>query len=157
MGKEGKLTESELRLRISSYCAYQERSLRQVKEKIALLNNDVKVNERVIKWAVEEKFVSESRFAENYVHGKFHLKKWGRYKIKAGLKSHDISMNIIEKSISQLDSEKYLETLVSLGIKKFQALKKSPKNRWQLTENYLIGKGFEAQLILENKRKIENE
>jgi regulatory protein len=156
MGKGEKLTESELRLRISSYCAYQERSPKQVQEKLSTLNTDAIINERVIKWATDEKFVSESRFAKNYVRGKFHLKKWGRYKIKAGLKAHDISTQIIGKAIAQLDNTNYVETLITLGIKKFQSIKKTDQNKWRKTENYLIGKGFETKLILENKEKIEN-
>ena len=92
-----------------------------------------------------------------FAQGKFNLKKWGRRKINAGLKSHKIAETMIIDALAEGDDLKYIRILTELGRKKYKSLRKSDNARWQKTLRYLIGKGFEPDLIIEKKKEIEVE
>jgi len=155
MGKHEELTESELRLKISSYCAYQERSPKQVLEKLAGLTSNNQLIEDVYEWATKENFVSEHRFAENYAQGKFRLKKWGKFKIREGLRSHNLNDAIISKALDLIDKEEYESTILNLGKRKMSNLDQSDIESWIKVKRYLIGKGFEADLVNNLKKEIK--
>jgi len=152
-----KLSESEARLKISNFCAYQERSPKQVLQKLDEFDTSPEVKRSVYQWAIEENFVNECRFAESYVHGKFSLKQWGKYKIKAGLVRHEISGENIQKAVEKIDTEEYRRTLNHLAEKKITILKGSGREKKIKLINFLIGKGFERQLVLEQVNKMRNE
>jgi len=148
------LNESEARLKISSYCAYQERSPKQVLQKLQDYGLPVHLMESVLVWLQKENFVNENRFAETYVLGKFRLKKWGRNKVRQGLLRHNISPQRIEEALSKIDDEEYNSTLRELAEKKIALLKGTPEIQWIKLTRYLLGKGFESHLIIQLKGKI---
>lgn len=141
------ITEKEARSKISRYCAYQERSPKQVRLKLKEYGLTKSETNSVYSWLEEENFVNETRFAGIYALGKFRLKKWGKYKIKKGLLSHEISEQLIEEALALLDEEPYLETIRDLADKKMSLLKGTEENKRVKLMNYLIGKGFEKHLV----------
>jgi len=151
------LTQSEARLKISNYCAYQERSPKQVVKKLSEYGISSDQIESVFNWAVNEKFVDEYRFAETYVNGKFKLKKWGKYKIKTGLMKHEISTENIQLALETIDQADYWATLENLAIKKLKLLGGNNDQKWIKLTNFLIGKGFEHDLVFELTRKMQDE
>ena len=73
-------------LKVESWCAYQERAQQEVRNKLyeyGLHQNEV---EELITELIVTNFLNEERFAMAYVSGKVNIKKWGRIKIKQGLK-----------------------------------------------------------------------
>ncbi|MEQ8925876.1 MAG: RecX family transcriptional regulator, partial [Fulvivirga sp.] len=86
-----KLSPKEAKLKAADYCAYQERSQQQVRDKLytyGLYSEDV---ERILSELITENFINEERFAIAYAGGKFRVKKWGRNKILQGLNQHRVS------------------------------------------------------------------
>lgn len=155
MGKSDELTEADLRVKISNYCAYQERSPEQVLQKLNTLSKDRELISSVFSWATNENYVSETRFAEVYTHGKFHLKKWGKIKIRQGLIGHKIAEDIIEEALQTLEVDEYCDALISLGKKKYNETQK--ENNWILTKRYLLGKGYESYLIDKLSKRIKDD
>jgi len=135
---------SVLKIKAASYCAYQERSIQQVSDKLTKLNASPIQLEEVIVWLRKENFLDETRFAEAYVSGKFKLKKWGRIKIIHGLKMHRVDEDIINQALETIDLSDYHQTLQLLYSKKESEIGKldSSSIRKKLSR-YLIGKGFE--------------
>jgi len=135
---------SVLKTKAASYCAYQERSIQQVSDKLTKLNASPIQLEEVIVWLRKENFLDETRFAEAYVSGKFKLKKWGRIKIIHGLKMHRIDEDIINQALETINLSDYHQTLQLLYSKKESEIGKmdSSSIRKKLS-SYLIGKGFE--------------
>lgn len=142
------LTPKEAKLKAADYCAYQERSQKEVRNKLyqyGLYKDDV---EEIISDLVTEGFINEERFAKAYVGGKFRIKKWGRIKILQGLKQHNISNYCINKGIAEIDEEEYFSTLQSLVKKKSEQLDQSDRYIFKRKlANYLTQKGFEPHLI----------
>jgi len=150
MAKQLVYTVKEGKSRGAKYCATQERSQQQVRDKLydwGLYGDEV---EEVIAWLISEDFINEERFAQSYVRGHFRLKKWGRIKIKQGLEQKKISPYCIKMGMKEIDSEAYQSTIHSLVEKKWSGLKESNLYiKKQKTVRYLLQKGFEADLVWE--------
>ena len=133
-----------------SWCAYQERSQHEVRNKLfdwGLRPNEV---EEVLTELIVTNFLNEERFAMAYVSGKVNIKKWGKIKIKQGLKLKKVPDKLLQKALNSIDGDKYLENLKTLAIKKSLVLteKNSLKRKYKLV-SYLQGKGFENDLIFD--------
>lgn len=137
-------------VKAESYCAYQERSQQEVRNKLydwGLWKDDV---EEVISELIQNNFLNEERFANAYVSGKFNIKKWGKVKIKQGLKLKKVPEKMIIKALNAIDYDEYLEVIRAAAEKKSAALteKDKYKRKYKLI-TYLMGRGFESNLISE--------
>lgn len=137
-------------LKAESWCAYQERSQQEARNKLyeyGLYSNEV---EELITELILTNFLNEERFAFAYVSGKFNIKKWGRVKIKQGLKFKKVPDKLIQKALNSIDGDKYLANILATAVKKSAVLhEKNPiKKKYKLV-TYLISKGFENDLIFD--------
>lgn len=136
------------KLKAADFCAYQERSQQEVRDKLytyGLHQNDV---EEVLTELIVDGFINEERFARAYAGGKFRMKQWGRRKIIQGLKQHRVSEYCIKKGLSEIDTEAYYNTALKLADKKSQTLKSDSDyvQRGKLTR-HLISKGYESDIV----------
>ena len=137
-------------VKAESYCAYQERAQQEVRDKLydwGLHHDEV---EEVITELIITNFLNEERFAMSYVSGKFNIKKWGKIKIKQGLKLKKVPEKMIIKALNSIDYDKYLQTILAAAEKKSAVLVENDKykRKYKLV-TYLMGKGFESNLISE--------
>jgi regulatory protein len=144
-----KITDPKAGLaKAENYCAYQERSQQEVRNKLydwGLYPKDV---EQIIGNLIENNFLNEERFARAYAKGKFSQKGWGRIKIKQGLKLKKLPDVLIRKAMLVIDADDYLQTLEKTLVKKAALLseKDAYKRRYKL-QQYAMGRGFENDLI----------
>ena len=148
--KKKRLEPKEAKLKAADYCAYQERSQQEVRDKLysyGLHHDEV---EDVLADLIVDGFINEERFARAYVGGKFRMKGWGRRKILQGLQQHRISEYCIRKGLEEIDAEIYYQTLRKHAEKKLPSLKGQTAYvmRGKLTQ-HLMMKGFEGDLIRE--------
>ncbi|MEK7226723.1 MAG: regulatory protein RecX, partial [Bacteroidota bacterium] len=102
----------------------------------------------IIATLIEENYLNEERFAIAFAGGKWRIKQWGRVKIKYELKQKQVSDYCIKKALKQIDEEEYLKTLARLAKEKYAALKHEQYLvRKKKTMDYLVGKGFEGELV----------
>lgn len=137
-------------VKAESWCAYQERSQSEVRNKLyewGLRHDEL---EEVITELIVTNFLNEERFALAYVSGKVNIKKWGKIKIKQGLKLKKVPDRLIQKALNSIDEQKYLDNLLSTAVKKAAVMneKDSVKLKFKLV-SYLLGKGFENDLIFD--------
>jgi regulatory protein len=134
--------------KIKHYCAYQERSHAEVKEKLygfGLYKNEV---EQLIATVIEENYLNEERYAMAFAGGKFRIKKWGKTKIKYELQQKKVSAYCIKKALAAIDENEYLQTFNNLAAEKLKELK-GEKNifvKKKKLQNYLVGKGYEFDM-----------
>ncbi|MGX5690181.1 regulatory protein RecX [Arcticibacter tournemirensis] len=133
-----------------SFCAYQERSQQEVRDKLYSYGLKTTEVEELISELIGANFLNEERFAIAYALGKFRIKKWGRLKIVAGLKNKRVPPGIINKALRQIDAGLYFDTLQTLLKKKNAAVKESNhlKKKQKLLQ-YAAAKGFEKDLIFD--------
>lgn len=130
------------------FCAYQERSQQEVRNKLYDLGLYPDAVERIISKLIEDNFLNEERFARAYAQGKFNLKAWGRIKIKQGLKLKRVPEKLINKALQSIDGDDYLLALSKILTKKSTQLteKDNFKRRYKLIQ-YAVSRGFETDLI----------
>ncbi|MFM7175997.1 MAG: regulatory protein RecX [Bacteroidota bacterium] len=134
--------------RLRSYCAYQERSQQEVRDKLYSLGMTPDQVEQGVTILITEGFVNEGRFAEAYARGKHRTKRWGRIKIRMGLKRHGVSDVCIRKALENLPDDEYIATLLKLLEVKRRTL--GGKDDFKSMEALLragISHGFEPELV----------
>jgi len=135
--------------KIKYYCAYQERSHKEVREKLysfGLYKNEV---EQLVADMVEADYLNEERFATAFAGGKFRMKGWGKMKIKAELKNRGVSEYCIKIGLARIDTVSYAASLEKLFNTRLQALK-TEKNifiKKRKVQQFLLQRGFEPALI----------
>ena len=140
----------ELLEKLRKYCAYQERSHHDVVQKMWDLQIPQEWRDDMLIALIQENFLNEERFARSYARGKFNIKKWGRVKIIQGLKQHDISAKCIKIALTEIDEDRYLETLQeTIELKKSKLKEKNPWKRRGAIYKFATGRGFEGNLVTE--------
>lgn len=146
--KKLSLSKKEAKLRAANYCAYQERSQKEVRNKLyeyGLYSDEV---EDVLTDLIMENFINEERFAQSYAGGKYRIKRWGRNKIKQGLKQHDVSDYCIKKGLAEIDADDYIATLCDLIDRKAESLPESNVfKKQEKVSRHLIYKGYEPEIV----------
>ena len=141
-------TKTQALPKIAKFCAYQERTQQEVRDKLyayGLYGDEV---EDLICTLIEENFINEERFAKAYAGGKFRLKKWGRIKIERGLKEKGISKYCIQQGLKEIEEETYQQTLEELLAKKYPQIKgENSYIRKSKLANFAIAKGYETYLV----------
>ncbi len=148
-------TPQEALKKAYKYCAYQERSQQEVRDKLYDLGLHKKEVEPIISQLVTEGFINEERFAIAYAGGKFRIKQWGRIKIKLALRQKMVSEYCINKALKEINQRDYQKTLE----KEIAAYSKKITEKNPLKKNYkiaqhLISKGFEPELVWEVVRGV---
>ncbi|MBC8054170.1 MAG: RecX family transcriptional regulator [Sphingobacteriaceae bacterium] len=150
--KEGskRLDKKTAKAKLEQYCAYQERSQQEARDKLYSYGLHSAEVEDVICDLIESNFLNEERFATAYALGKFRIKHWGKLKIKQGLKFKRVGDNLIKKALNLIDAEDYERTLISILQKKAALSKESDsfKLRHKLIQ-YAISRGFESDLVID--------
>src|ERR1700744_4009734 len=117
--KKQKITDEKVALtKAEHYCAYQERSQQEVRNKLFEWGLWPEAVENIISQLITAGFLNEERFAKAYVQGKFRQKAWGKIKIKQGLKLKKVPDVLIKKALATIDGEEYTAMLAKVLQKK---------------------------------------
>jgi len=151
-------TQEEAKGKLETYCGYQERSAWEVRRKLYEKGIQGKPADSLIEEMFRDGFLDEERFARSFARGKFRLKKWGRARIIRELKLREISPNLIQAGLSEIDPDEYYDALLTQAEKKWEKTKEkdSYKKRY-LVLQYLVSKGFEQDLIKEALESIRSQ
>jgi regulatory protein len=136
--------------KLEKYCAYQERSHKQVYQKCRDYGLTEDEANQILIELISSNFLNEQRFAEAYVKGKFKIKSWGKQKIVHGLNNAGVSKKLIENSMDKIDPKIYLQTLISLAEKKRATLREGTEFEKTIKiQRYLLSKGYKYDEISE--------
>ena len=144
------LTKEQALQKLRHYCAYQERSHVEVKEKLYSFGLRKQMVEESIAQLIEEDYLNEERFAIQFAGGKFRIKQWGKIKIRAELRQRRISEYCIAAALGEIDFTNYTETIHRLAVKRWNAVKGPGTNlfvKMAKTRDYLLQKGYESNLV----------
>ena len=143
-------TVQEATLKLMQFCAYRDRSQKEVEDKLLEMRMIPEAREQIIIRLMQDDFLNEERFARSFVRGKFRIKKWGRIRIKNELKLKKISTPIINLALTEIDEKKYFQTLYELSEKKLKLIKEpNPFKKKKKLYDFLASKGFESHLLIE--------
>jgi len=140
--------------KIQSYCIYQERCVKEVKNKLFSFKVNPKLAEKIIQTLIDNDYLNEERFSEMFVRGKLRIKKWGRIKLKHELRSKGIDIDIIENKINKINEKEYIEYFNQFSTNKIKFLKGSKDQKKRSFINYFTYRGWENSLIYEKLKDI---
>jgi regulatory protein len=144
------LTVTQALARLKKYCAFQERSQYEVRNKLLELGQRGNDLENIMVNLIEDGFLNEERFAIAFARGKFRMKGWGRNRISQELKRKRISEYCINKAMREIDNSDYRESLLKELKKKAATIKdENIFSRKQKLSAYLIRKGYEPDIVWE--------
>ena len=142
------LTNDIILKKVLRYCAYQDRCVQEVRNKLATFDMPSSEKDKIVKLLVDEGYLDDERYASTFVRSKMHLKKWGVNKIKMALKMKGINDEIISNALSEIDPEVYrkelLKVLKSKNINETDSYKRKAK-----LAQYAMQKGYEPGLVWE--------
>lgn len=142
---------------ISRYCLYQERSHKEVRNKLYELGCTTPEVEENISELIQKDMLNEERYARAIARGKFRMKQWGKRKIIEQLKFQQVSEYCIKKGLSEIDESEYFDTAKKLAEKKLGEIKGGKEYiRKQKVYRYLTQKGYESQVINSALNEILN-
>lgn len=149
----------DVRLKLESWCAYQDRCEFDVRKKIATYRLETEEIEKLVSYLKDTQFLDNERFAESFVSGKVKIKRWGRNKIKAELQKKRLSSTLLRNALYAIDEEIYAANLSALLQKKHNSLEKEtdPWKKKQKVFQFLASKGYELDLIQDAYRALSND
>ena len=146
-----KITDPHLALvKMQSWCAYQERSQQDARDKLYDLGMCEEAVENIIAQLIQDNFLNEERFACSFARGKFTIKKWGRVKIKQELKQKRVGDYCLKKAMKEIDETEYIKALKKLIETKRKLINESNKIKIKYKlMSYALSKGYEKDLIFD--------
>lgn len=132
----------------AAFCAYQERTQQEVRERLAEWAVYGDEAEEVIAELIAQNYLNEERFAKAFAGGKFRVKGWGKRKIQQHLKQRGISGYNLTQAMNEIETDDYRQTLMNLLDKKRQQLRDdNPLVIKQKLVRFALSRGYETDLI----------
>lgn len=151
MRSECKYSFNEAKLKLESFCAYQERCTFEIQTKLSQWNFPPEESDKLINHLRNQNFLNEERFVEAFISGKVRIKRWGRNKIRQELRLKKIPDEMIKRGLSAIDSELYYSNLEHLARVKSNQLitEKDAYSKKVKIIRFLASKGYEQDLIFD--------
>ena len=150
------LTPDQVLDKMAKYCAYQERSVKDVKDKLKTFDISQEDREKILDYLLDNRFVNDERFAKSFVRGKINQSGWGLNKIRFHLIQKGIDKETIDEALKQTDEEVYRQRLIDVLKTKSKTVKaENDFEKMRKLAAYAMQKGFEASLVWEVLKEIQ--
>jgi len=150
-------TPAEALPKIAAYCAYQERTHKEVADKLKSYGLDEDEAGEIIIRLSREKLLDEERYAQAYARGKHRHNGWGRRRIRLELKAKGLSEFCIKSGMKELDGDEYYQKMQQLlGQRDAREKETHPQKRKMKLMAYLTQKGYESDLIQEALGELDS-
>ena len=149
------LTPDQVLDKMAKYCAYQERCVKDVRDKLKTFDLPQEGKDKILDYLLDNRFVNDERFAKSFVRGKINQSGWGVNKIRFHLIQKGIDKEIIDEALGQTDEETYRQRLIDILKTKSKTVKaENDFERKRKLAAYAMQKGFEGSLVWEVLKKI---
>lgn len=144
------LTPDQVLDKMAKYCAYQERCVKDVKDKLKTFDIPQESKDEILDYLLDNRFVNDERFARSFVRGKVNQSGWGVNKIRFHLMQKGIDKDVIDEAFGQTDEEVYKQKLIDILKAKSKTVKaETDFERKRKLAAFAMQKGFESSLVWE--------
>lgn len=134
--------------RAAALCSIGEQAENDIRIKLknwGITPNDA---DKIISRLLDEKYISEERYARAFCRDKFRFGGWGKVKIAFSLKQKMISQDIIANALEEISDDDYKEALLKALKAKNKTLSyKEPAQARASLCRFAASRGFEPALI----------
>ena len=150
------LTPDQVLDKMAKYCAYQERCVKDVRDKVKTYDIPEEEKAKILDYLLDNRFVNDERFAKSFVRGKINQNGWGVNKIRFHLIQKGIAKEIIDEALGQTDEEAYRQRLIDILKTKANTVKAaSDFEKKRKLAAYAMQKGFEGDLVWEVLKDLD--
>lgn len=150
------LTPDQVLDKMAKYCAYQERCVKDVRDKLKTFEIPEEEKTKIIDYLLDNRFVNDERFAKSFVRGKINQSGWGMNKIRFHLIQKGIDKDTIDEALGQTDEEAYRQRLIDILRMKVKTVKAdSDFEKKRKLAAYAMQKGFEGSLVWEVVKNLD--
>lgn len=113
----------------------------------------------VVEYLIKEGYVNNLRYAQSYVRDKYRFNRWGRVKIKYGLRFKEIAGSDISTAMEEINESLYVKNLIDLLKNKRRSLRKEEdlyKKKASMIR-YAQSRGFENELIYDCLNNLDRD
>jgi regulatory protein len=128
------------------FCAYQERCIFDVKNKLISWKIDEAIIFEIILQLKTEDFINEERYTLAFANGKLRNNRWGRNKISYALHQKQIPDLTIQIALNSIDEKEYINTLKTVLSSKIINDDNEFRHNNKLVK-YAQQKGFQPELV----------
>lgn len=133
--------------RLEAQCSKREYCSADVRLKaFKALDGDSARAAEVVDSLIRDGFVDDSRYAGAFVREKSSLTGWGPVKLRCSLRAKNISQDIIDAALTEIDSDKADEKMFKLIESKRKSLEGDPQLRLKLIK-YILSRGYEYDQV----------
>ena len=144
------LSSDQVLDKMAKYCAYQERCVKEVTDKLKTFDISEKEKDEILNYLIDNRFVNNERFACAFVRGKINQSGWGLNKIRFHLVQKGIDKETIDEALQSLDEEAYRQRLIEVLRVKAKTVKaENDYEKKRKLAAYAMQKGFEAGIVWE--------
>ena len=149
------LTSEQVLDKMAKYCAYQERCVKDVRDKLKTFDIPEEEKTKILDYLLDNHFVNDERYAKAFVRGKVNQSGWGINKIRFHLMQKGIDKDIIDEALGQTDEEVYRQRLIDILKTKSKTIKaESDFEKKRKLAAYAMQKGFEGSMVWEVLKKF---
>ena len=149
------LTPDQVLDKIAKYCAYQERCVKDVRDKLKTFDLPQEEKDEILDYLLDNRFINDDRFAKSFVRGKINQSGWGANKIRFHLIQKGIDKAIIDEALGQTDEEAYRQRLIDILKTKSKTVKAANDfEKKRKLAAYAMQKGFEGSLVWEVLKEL---
>ena len=150
------LTPDQVLDKMAKYCAYQERCVKEVRDKLKTFAIAEEEKSKILDYLLDNHFVNDERYAKAFVRGKVNQSGWGVNKIRFHLIQKGIDKDIIDEALGQTDEEAYRQRLIEILKTKAKTVKAdSDFEKKRKLAAYAMQKGFEGPLVWEVVKEFD--
>ncbi len=150
------LTPDQVLDKMAKYCAYQERCVKDVKDKLKTYDIPQESKDEILDYLLDNRFVNDERYAKAFVRGKVNQSGWGVNKIRFHLMQKGIDKELIDEALGQTDEEVYRQRLIEILKTKAKTVKAdSDFEKKRKLAAYAMQKGFEGPLVWEVVKEFD--
>ncbi len=150
------LTPDQVLDKMAKYCAYQERCVKDVRDKLETFDISQENRDKILEYLLDNRFANDERFAKSFVRGKINQSGWGLNKIRFHLAQKGIAKDIIDEALEQTDEEVYRQRLIDILNTKAKTVKaENDFEKKRKLAAYAMQKGFEGNLVWEVLKDLD--
>ena len=130
-------------------CSRREYCISEIRNKLMKeLDGDSGKVDTALKKLIDERYVSDLRYATAFARDKAAIAGWGSTKIRYMLSAKGVAKDVIIEALAEVDDAKASDRLVKLLENKYRSLKDDPQWRLKLLR-FALGRGYSYDQVNE--------
>lgn len=146
---EKRSEEEKLLFRFQAACVRREYCVSDMRKKILkAVENDARKAEDLLSKLVEDRFVSDSRYAAAFAREKASISGWGPAKIRYALSGKGIASSVIAEALEEIDGVSASRRMNKVLEAKWKLLKDDPQGKYKLIR-FGLSRGYSYDSVSE--------